>query len=263
MKHILKIQELAGFTLFEALYPSGLKQPRHTHTLASFSFVLAGSYLENHGRYVRTRQPSTIVLHPPQESHAVDFQNEQVRILSVQVDFKRLAYIRKHSIALDASASRRTETIAWLGHRIHREFRRADTVSTLAIEGLIFEILAEVSRSHAAASEGKSPVWLKQAREFLHDNFSESLIFEDVAKAVGVHPVHLSRVFREKTGCTMGEYVRRLRVEFACRQISATELPLCEIALAAGFADQSHLTKTFKTLCGLTPSEYRKTFRKS
>jgi AraC family transcriptional regulator len=264
MKHILQRQETAGFTLSEALYPSGLKQPRHTHTLASFSFVLAGSYVENHGRHTRTRQPSTIVLHPPQESHSVAFQNEQVRILSVQLGFERLAYIREHSIVLDSSASRRTETIAWLGRRIHREFRRADAVSTLAIEGLIFEILAEASRSQqVATSEGKSPLWLKQAREFLHDNFSESLIFGDVAKAVGVHPVHLARVFREKTGYTMGEYVRRLRVEFACRQISATELPLCEIALAAGFADQSHLTKTFKSLRGLTPSEYRKTFRKS
>jgi len=263
MKHILKLQEIAGFTLFETLYPPGLKQPRHTHTLASFSFVLAGNYVENHGRQKRTRQPSTIIFHPPQESHSVNFQSEQVRILSVQVDCARLAYIREHSIVLDSSASRRTETISWLGHRIYREFRRANTVSTLAIEGLIFEILAEASRTHAATCEGKSPFWLKQARDFLHDNFLESLVFEDVAKAVGVHPVHLARVFHEKNGCTMGEYVRRLRVEFACQQISTTKLPLCEIALAAGFADQSHLTKTFKALFNLTPSEYRKNFRKS
>jgi AraC family transcriptional regulator len=141
MKHILKLQEIAGFTLFEALYPPGLKQPRHTHTLASFSFVLAGNYVEDHGKRMRTRQPSTIIFHPPQESHSVDFQSEQVRILSVQIDFARLAYIREHSIVLDSSASRRTETIAWLGHRIYREFRRANAVSTLAIEGLIFEIL--------------------------------------------------------------------------------------------------------------------------
>lgn len=263
MKHILKLQEIAGFKLFEALYPPKLKQPRHTHPLASFSFVLSGKYLENHGRQTRTRQPSTIIFHPPQESHSVDFQSEQVRILNVQVDFARLAYIREHSVVLDSSASRRTETIACLGHRIYREFRSENTVSTLAIEGLIYEILAEASRSDAATSERKSPFWLKQAIDFLHDNFSESLVFEDVARAVGIHPVHLARVFREKNGCTMGEYVRRLRVEFACRQISTTKLPLCEIALAAGFSDQSHLNKTFKTLFNLTPSEYRKIFRKS
>ena len=260
-RHILKHHRIAGFTLFESLYPPKLKQPRHTHMLASFSFVLAGGYLEKHGRQAQTRQPSTIIFHPPQESHAVDYGGEPVRILSVQIDFERFAYIREHSIVFDSSASCRSETIARLGHRIYQEFRRMDAVSALALEGLVFEIFAEASRSKAITSKRKSPGWFEQAKEFLHDNFSESFIFADVARIVGVHPVHLARVFREQTGCTIGEYVRRLRVEFACRQISTTEIPLSEIALAAGFADQSHLTKTFKAHFGLTPSEYRRISR--
>ncbi len=259
-KHILKKRQITGFTLSEALYPPKLKQPRHTHQLASFSFVLAGgNYIENYGRQSPTRQPSTIIFHPPQESHAVDFQDKAVRILSVCFDFEKLAYIREHSIILDSSTSGRTERIACLGQRIHKEFRRIDDASALAIEGLIFEILAEMTRSKiAAASERKSPRWLEQAKEFLHANFSKSLNFEDVAKIADVHPVHLARVFREQNDCTIGEYVRRLRVEFACRKISSTEISLSEIALAAGFADQSHFTKTFKAHFGLTPSEYRR-----
>ena len=118
-KHILKKHQIAGFTLAETLYPPKLKQPRHTHQLASFSFVLAGDYVENYGRQSPTRQPSTIIFHPPQESHAVDFQDKTVRTLNVYFDFERLAYIREHSIILDSSASGRTEKIACLGHRIH------------------------------------------------------------------------------------------------------------------------------------------------
>jgi AraC family transcriptional regulator len=68
-------------------------------------------------------------------------------------------------------------------------------------------------------------------------------------------------VFRRQNGCTVGEYVRRLRVDFALRQLSETENPLSEIAAAAGFADHSHLTRTFKAYLGLTPSEYRKNSR--
>ncbi|MDQ3816788.1 MAG: AraC family transcriptional regulator, partial [Acidobacteriota bacterium] len=105
------------------------------------------------------------------------------------------------------------------------------------------------------------PRWLRCAREFLHDNFSEPLVLEDVAKIAGVHTVHLARVFRQRFGCTVGVYLRRLRVEYACRQLSSTRLSLSEIAHAAGFSDQSHLTKTFKNFFGLTPSEYRKIFR--
>jgi AraC family transcriptional regulator len=82
-----------------------------------------------------------------------------------------------------------------------------------------------------------------------------------IARITDVHPAHLVRVFRKKFGCTIGEYVRRLRVEFACRQIRATDAPLSEIAAHAGFFDQSHLNKIFKNLFKLTPYEYRKIHR--
>src|SRR5688572_19527973 len=170
MKHLLKKYELPGLTLFESLYPPGLKQPRHEHASASFSFVLAGNYLENDGRQTQMRHPSTIILHPPQESHSVDFQSE-VRILSVHFDAKRLAYIRDRAAVFDSPASCRTETIAWLGHRMHHELRRKDTLSHLAIEGLVFEILAEVFRARDI-SERKAPHWLDQVERFLLDHSS-------------------------------------------------------------------------------------------
>ncbi|MDQ3816787.1 MAG: AraC family transcriptional regulator, partial [Acidobacteriota bacterium] len=101
MKHILRKYEVSGFTLLESLYPPGLRQPCHTHALASFSFVLAGSYVEGFGSRKIPRQPSTIIFHPPRESHSVDYGGEAVRILSVQVDFNRLDHIREHSVVLD------------------------------------------------------------------------------------------------------------------------------------------------------------------
>jgi AraC family transcriptional regulator len=257
MTIIQKKHSINGFVLSEALYPPGLKQPRHTHSYASFSFVLAGNYIEDYGRQAQTRNPSTVVFHPPQESHAVDFQGG-ARILSVQLDSERFAYIGERSSVLNASASSQTETIAWLGNRIYREFRRMDSASALAIEGLIFEILAEAVRSRASTSEKKSPRWLEQVREFLHANFSDSIALETVAEIADVHPVHLARVFRLQTGATIGEYVRRLRIEFACQRISASNDSLTEIALTAGFNDQSHFARTFKNHLGITPGEYKK-----
>ena len=84
---------------------------------------------------------------------------------------------------------------------------------------------------------------------------------EAVARAAGVHPTHLMRVFRRFHGCTLGDYVRQRRIDFACGRLTATDAPLVEVALAAGFCDQSHFTKTFKRATGLTPSEYRKATR--
>ena len=257
LKHLLRKRELGGLALSESLYPANLSQPWHAHLLASFSFVLSGSYIENFATQIRTRRPSTIVFHPPHESHAVEYQGASVRILSVQVDPERLSYLRERGIGFDSRESGCTETIAWLGRRLYHEFCNADDASALALEGLVLEILAEASRAKTVLEE-VSPRWLRQAKEFLHDNFSASFGFDVVARTVGVHPVHLARVFRQMNGCTIGEYLRRLRLDFAAKEVATSDAPLCEIAIAAGFADQSHLTKVFKAHFGLTPSAYRR-----
>lgn len=253
----VKHYQTNDFNLCEIAYPPTLVQPLHTHKYASFSFVLNGNYVESVNRRTHSRRASTVVFHPPEESHAVVFEND-VRILSVEFSFERLAKIRQHSVIFDEAASCRSDQTNNLGMRIYREFCRMDAFSTLALEGLILELLAEVSRCRIGAGEKNVPRWLEQTRDYLRENFTETVSLEEIAGNANVHPVHLSRVFREKFGCTVGEYVRRLRVEFASSQIVSTESSLCEIAHAAGFADQSHFNKTFKKAYGLTPAEYRK-----
>ena len=259
---LLKNFRANDLNMCEVFYPTGLHQPRHTHKCASFSFVLCGNYAEKIDARTHSRQASTVIFHPPEESHAVVFEDD-VRILSVEINFEKLSEIRRHSIIFDASASCRSEKTNFLGSQIYREFCRMDTFSRLAIEGLILELLAEASRSKIGADEKTLPGWLLQTKEFLHGNFTESVSIEEISKIADVHPVHLSRVFRAKFGCTIGEYVRRLRVEFARRQICATDTYLTEIASAAGFADLSHFSRTFKEYFGLTPSEYRKIYSRS
>jgi hypothetical protein len=115
---------------------------------ASFSFVLAGSYVENYGRQTASRQPSTVVFHPPHESHAVDFESG-ARILSVQFGPERFATSASGASLWTHRRNSQTEATAWLGNKIYQEFRRMDSASGLAIEGLIFEILAEAARSRS------------------------------------------------------------------------------------------------------------------
>jgi len=76
-----------------------------------------------------------------------------------------------------------------------------------------------------------------------------------------MQPPSLARAFRRRYGCTVGEYVRRLRIEFACRELAGSEKPLASIAQNAGFFDQSHFSKTFKLLTGQSPAAYRKLLR--
>jgi AraC family transcriptional regulator len=140
--------------------------------------------------------------------------------------------------------------------RLYREFQCEDDVAPLAIEGLVLELLAGVARQ-ASNSENGNAKWLSKARDFVHDRFLESISLAEVAEFAEVQPVSLARAFRKTYHCTVGDYVRRLRIESACQKLSSSDASLVEIALSAGFSEQSHFSRTFKRLTGLTPSEYR------
>src|SRR5262249_52461237 len=98
---------------------------------------------------------------------------------------------------------------------------------------------------------------LSRVIAFLDEHFVDSPSLSEVARAAEVHPVHLARTFRRHYRCTVGEYLRQLRVTFACRQLTQGSRPLVEIALAAGFSDQSQFSRTFKRAMGLTPAAFR------
>jgi AraC family transcriptional regulator len=151
--------------------------------------------------------------------------------------------------------------LAILAAHLYQEFREQGLATPLAMEGLVLEMLAEAARSSRPRSEPELPHWLRQATSLLHDRFSENLSLADIAAAVAIHPIHLVRTFRRFHRSTVGEYLRRLRVDFASRQLATTDTPLAAVALASGFADQSHFTKAFKRVTGLTPARYRAVYR--
>jgi AraC family transcriptional regulator len=105
------------------------------------------------------------------------------------------------------------------------------------------------------------PQWLEQARERIHADLAARPSLTGLAESVGVHPVTLARAFRRAFGCTVGEYVRTLRIERATRQLAETDLPLAVIALAEGFSDQSHFSNLFRQHNGLSPFQFRRAVR--
>lgn len=248
-----------GLTLTETSYASTLKLPKHSHEQAYFCFVLKGSFTEVYGRRSRSCRPSTLIFHPAEEAHS-DFFHADSRCFNLQMNAAWMERVGAETKVLTSPADFRGGSLIRLARRLFHEFRDGDVFSRLIIEALALEILAEASRHSvkgAPLAARAAPRWLEQARELLHERFCEHLSQTEIAELVGVHPVHLAREFRRFQHCTIGEYLRWLRVEFACLQLSASDVPLSEIALNAGFYDQSHFARTFKTLVGATPNQYR------
>lgn len=98
---------------------------------------------------------------------------------------------------------------------------------------------------------------VKRAMEFLRAHSADAPRLEDIAKASGLSPFHLLRVFADTTGQTPHAFLTQLRVDRA-RTLLGSSLPLARIAAECGFADQSHLTRLFRRQCGVTPGHFRK-----
>jgi AraC family transcriptional regulator len=220
-----------------------------------------GCYTETYGHKTRECSSATLLFHPPEELHAEHFHETGGRSFIIEVSPCWLSLMHEQLPVAESSSDFHGGTFELLGRKLYREFSDADEASPLIIEGVLMEMLGETVRSQTPRPARSSPRWLQQARELLHARFAENLTLADVAQNVGVHPVHLAQTFHKTYQSTVGDYVRKLRIEYACHELATSAKPIVDIALAAGFCDQSHFSRTFKRSVGTAPSQYRESFR--
>ena len=254
---VLKSFDTSGFIFNEVGYQAESELLEHSHENAIFCLVLQGTYTESHKKQETECKPSTLTFRPPRQPHKDRFHDQDVRVFTIEVSSQWMERLKQESIYLDRSIEFQGGPISRLSKRIVKEFHRVDAAARIVIEGLAIEMMAEAARHSAQKNQRAVPDWLEHVRDILHDRFSENLTLKQIASEVGVHPVHLASAFRQKCYRTVGEYIRELQIEYACREIAKGKTPLAVIALDAGFANQGHFSNTFKRLTGFTPTGYR------
>lgn len=250
---VVRSREFAGIVLNETRYPARSALRRHCHEHAYLCLILAGTYQEDYGRSRRSCGPRMLAFHPAEEDHAEHFEGTEVRSFNVELS---PSWLRRTMAPCAAPFDTTDAPAVGLAMRMYEEFSRPDASSPLIIEGLLLQLLGLASRE--ARSERSAPRWLLRVRDLVADRCTCALTLAELAEEAEVHPGHLAATFRRHFGCTVGAYARRERVAAACRRLTETEASLAEIAIATGFADQSHLTRQFRVQVGLTPAAYRK-----
>jgi transcriptional regulator GlxA family with amidase domain len=104
---------------------------------------------------------------------------------------------------------------------------------------------------------GLPPRALRRVREFIETHLEETISIQALAAMVGLSMCHFARAFKQSQGMAPHDYLVHCRVRRVQELLADTDLPLSEIAIAVGFADQSHCARRFRELVGLTPSRYR------
>jgi AraC family transcriptional regulator len=206
---------------------------------------------------------TTVQTIPADTLHEDVFAPGPTRTLIVETEPYAAEMLGAYGLWLDEIRYLRDPGIAALALRIAREVEAPDAASPLAVEGLVLELFALLARrTNGATESGQPPAWLARACEHVHAQFAGSFSVGEVATAVGIHPAHLARAFRQHYGVPIGAYVRRLRLEWAAARLATSDDPLASIAYDAGFANQSHFTRAFKRFTGLTPGAYRQSARR-
>ena len=106
---------------------------------------------------------------------------------------------------------------------------------------------------------GAHPRAVAEAVRFIQQHYSRDVSLNDIAEAVHLSPFHVARLFKQALGVSPHQYLIQVRVNSAKALLEAGsgERSLAEVASAVGFADQSHLTRHFKRLLGVTPKQIR------
>lgn len=231
----------------------------HTHETAHFVLPLRGPYLSTARGAPTVCDGQVVIYNPPGTTHRDRFgptgDSIAGQFFTISVAPERMEEIRMVAPPVGEPTALRGPGPASLVRRLIRSSRSATMASRLTMEGLCLELMGEVARG--TAEDRTAPRWLSAAERMIAERSAERLTVGQVAAEVGVHPVHLARGFRRWRQSSPAETLRQARLDRAVALLRETSLSLAEIALKAGFCDQSHLTRAFAASFGLTPRRYR------
>jgi len=244
--------------LTSSVYPACAWFEPHRHPAGVVSVMLEGGFeTDIAGRLLRS-DPGVAVVEPVEERHAHRVGTAGARTVTIEVPPEATEeLLGKLRSVLDTPRCTFDGNALMLGSRLAAEIDAKDAAAPIAAEGLALELLAALARHEHTERGGRTPAWLRTVRDLVHDSIPDGVSINQAARAVGLHPVHVARVFHAVVGDSFGSYQRALRVRWAALEIAGSDEPLAGIALRAGFADQSHFTRVFRRFSGMTPRSYR------
>lgn len=249
-----------GLSVVETRFADDLIIPEHEHVNAFFCFVLAGRGTRSWATRAGDDAPMSLTFFPAGLPHANCWHGAGGRVLHLEFASAWLEKLGSRTGVLHRPGDFARGAPLSLMRRLAVEIAHQDGATPLAVEGLVLELVAACARCESGATgprASSSRRWLARAEALLRERFQAPLSLDYIASEVHVSADHLAREFRKRLGCTVGEYVRDLRLEFAAGKLVHSDEPLAQIAEAAGFADQSHFTRVFRRKLGVTPGAYR------
>jgi len=254
---VLARRRIGSFVFVEHAYGERAERGTHSHDWLHLSIVQSGRYVRTIGGRSHCYRPGSVSFLPTNESHGDDYApGSRCLHLAVplEMELSLLAEFRREEAARDEfTPAAGASTAVALCH----EFRNPDFDSALVVQTLLLDLACRELALRVERSAHRPP-WIETVLTYLDDSFEQPWTLAEIANEVGVHPVHLCRSFSQSLGCTLGEYIRTLRLIRGWQLLSLGHATIADVASQSGFADQSHFTRLFTRRFGMTPARYRR-----
>jgi len=157
------------------------------------------------------------------------------------------------------------ETVRQIGSTLQAGLRRPGETNQLFVDHMMLALTAHVGQTYGGLKPGAEPErgglapWqVKRACDRLDADLSGGVTLQQIATELGLSVSHFSRAFRISTGLPPHQWLLHQRVKAAKQLMTSRDLPLSEIAISAGFANQSHFTRVFSQVVGVSPGAWRR-----
>ena len=144
-------------------------------------------------------------------------------------------------------------------------FERPDEVSALFVDYAVLAVCAHLAQAYGGFASpgtrhrgGLTRAQEKRAKEFLASDVALDISMQQVAQFCGLSRGYFGKAFKATTGLTPHQWRQRHRVDQAKAMLGGHVMTIAEIAVACGFADQSHLTRVFSRRVGESPAAWRR-----
>lgn len=156
------------------------------------------------------------------------------------------------------------EIVHHIGGSLLLGLRRPSEANQLFVDHMMLALTAQVAQAYGGphvtepARGGLAPWQVRRACERLASDLSGKLTLQEIAAEFDLSASYFSRAFRMSVGLPPHQWLLRQRVSVAKQLMAVRDLSLAEIAISAGFANQSHFTRAFSTLVGVSPGLWRR-----
>lgn len=245
----IALHSYSGARALRVVHPGAQRIDEHRHDRAYIGIHAAGRYRECYDGGELVMSGPCAVLHPPGRPHADDVADAGLETITIEFD---PAWLRLQgcSAAFDRS-------VAWSGGPAAMSAGRLAGVlrNPNAREADLGMATVRFLNEAFAVPAVAPPSWLGKVQKALESRRPPPT--RQLARDLDLHPAWLARAYRHFSGEGIADTIRRHRVEDASRLLRWTNAPLADVALEAGFCDQSHMNRCFAVVLGRTPSRVR------